>query len=103
MAKKNNVTENVNVDVNPNSKDELLSDLADVLNKSNKDGGKMAYFLDEQDDPSTITDWVSTGNALLDLAISNKPHGGLPVGRMVELNGLEGCVTEDTKIKVIIE
>ena len=37
MAKKNNVTENVNVDVNPNSKDELLSDLADVLNKSNKD------------------------------------------------------------------
>jgi len=105
MAKKKceNITENINVDVKPDTKDELLSDLADVLNKSNKDGGKMAYFLDEQDDPSTITDWVSTGNALLDLAISNKPHGGLPVGRMVELNGLEGCVTEDTKIKVIIE
>ena len=85
-----NVTENVNVDVNPAAKDELLSDLADVLNKENKDGGKIAYFLDEQDDPSTITDWVSTGNALLDLAISNRPHGGLPVGRMVELNGLEG-------------
>ena len=106
MAKKNkdnNVTDNMNVEVNPNVKDDLLTDLAEVLNKSNKDGGKIAYFLDEQDDPSTITDWISTGNSLLDLAISNKPHGGLPVGRMVELNGLEGCVTEDTKIKVIIE
>lgn len=93
MAKKNkdnNVTDNMNVEVNPNVKDDLLTDLAEVLNKSNKDGGKIAYFLDEQDDPSTITDWISTGNSLLDLAISNRPHGGLPVGRMVELNGLEG-------------
>ena len=105
MAKKkeNSVTDNVNVEINPNIKDDLLTDLAEVLNKSNKDGGKIAYFLDDQDDPSTITDWISTGNSLLDLAISNRPHGGLPVGRMVELNGLEGCVTEDTKIKVIIE
>ena len=92
MAKKkeNSVTDNVNVEINPNIKDDLLTDLAEVLNKSNKDGGKIAYFLDDQDDPSTITDWISTGNSLLDLAISNRPHGGLPVGRMVELNGLEG-------------
>ena len=105
MAKKNkdsNVTANLNVEVAQNTKDDLLTDLAEVLNKSNKDGGKIAYFLDDQDDPSTITDWISTGNSLLDLAISNRPHGGLPVGRMVELNGLEGCVTEDTKIKVIM-
>lgn len=79
------------VEVTPeHSRDELLSDLANHLNKSNKDGGKIAYFLDEKEDPSTISDWVSTGNSLLDLAISNRPHGGLPVGRMVELNGLEG-------------
>ena len=26
----------------------------------------------------------------MDLAISNRPHGGLPVGKMVEFNGLEG-------------
>ena len=99
----NSITENINVEVKAGVKDALLSDLADVLNKSNKDGGKIAYFLDEQDDPTTIENWVSTGNSLLDLAISNRPHGGLPVRRIVELYGLEACVTEDTKIKVIIE
>lgn len=70
--------------------DSLLANLASELNKNNKEGGKIAYFLDEQDDPSTISDWISTGSSLLDLAISNRPNGGLPVGRMVEFNGLEG-------------
>jgi len=46
--------------------------------------------LDEQDNPADITDWISTGSSILDLAISNRPHGGLPVGKMVEFNGLEG-------------
>jgi len=64
--------------------------LANELNKANKDGGKIAHFLDEQDNPSEITDWISTGSSILDLAISNRPHGGLPVGKMVEFNGLEG-------------
>jgi recombination protein RecA len=72
------------------SKDNLLEKLADELNKSNKDGGKVAYFLDEQEDPSAISDWVSTGSSILDLAISNRPNGGLPVGRMAEFNGMEG-------------
>jgi len=71
-------------------KDDLLERLADELNKSNKEGGKVAFFLDEQEDPSSISDWVSTGSSMLDLAISNRPHGGLPVGRIVELTGLEG-------------
>jgi len=71
-------------------KDDLLERLADELNKSNKEGGKVAFFLDEQEDPSSISDWISTGSSMLDLAISNRPHGGLPVGRIVELTGLEG-------------
>lgn len=70
-------------------RDELLDTLATQLNKSNKDGGKVAYFLDEADSPSDVTDWISTGSSMLDLAISNRPHGGLPVGRMVEFSGLE--------------
>lgn len=86
-----------------NQRDELVELLANELNKANKDGGKIAYFLDEQENPAEISDWISTGSSILDLAISNRPHGGLPVGKMIELNGLEGCVTEDTKIKVIIE
>ena len=70
-------------------RDDLLTDLQSEINKSSKDG-KRAFFLDEQDDPSTVSDWISTGSSMLDLAISNRPNGGLPVGRMVEFNGLEG-------------
>lgn len=83
MAKKSNVSKE-------NQRDELIELLADELNKANKDGGKIAYFLDEQENPAEISDWISTGSSILDLAISNRPHGGLPVGKMVELNGLEG-------------
>ena len=82
MAKKQNNKEN--------QRDELIELLADELNKANKDGGKIAYFLDEQENPAEITDWISTGSSILDLAISNRPHGGLPVGKMIEFNGLEG-------------
>lgn len=71
-------------------RDELALLLQKELNKSNKDGSKASYFLDEDDNPSLITDWVSTGSTILDLAVSNRAHGGLPVGRMVELSGLEG-------------
>jgi recombination protein RecA len=71
-------------------RDELAELLANELNKSNKDGGKIAYFLDEEENPADISDWISTGSSMLDLAISNRPHGGLPVGKMIEFNGLEG-------------
>jgi recombination protein RecA len=71
-------------------RDELAEYLAAELNKSNKDGGKIAYFLDEEENPADIADWISTGSSMLDLAISNRPHGGLPVGKMIEFNGLEG-------------
>lgn len=71
-------------------RDELAVLIVDAFNKSQKDGSKVAYFLDEQEDPSNVIDWISTGSSLLDLAISNRKDGGLPVGRIVELNGLEG-------------
>jgi len=71
-------------------RDELLDLLQSELNKANKDGGKIAYTLDEDDNPTDVSEWISTGSSMLDLAISNRPHGGLPVGRMVEFNGLEG-------------
>jgi recombination protein RecA len=87
MKKKTGTHINAEVE---STKDKLLEGLADELNKANKDGGKVAYFLDEHEDPSNITDWVSTGSSILDLAISNRPNGGLPVGRIVELTGLEG-------------
>ncbi len=45
--------------------------------------------MDQKEDPSTITDWISTGCDILDLAISNRPHAGIPVGRITEITGLE--------------
>ena len=70
-------------------KDELASSLADNLNKQFKDT-KVAYFLDCSDTtPTDIKDFVSTGSTLLNLAISNKPNGGIAVGRITEINGLE--------------
>ena len=70
-------------------KDELASALADNLNKQFKDT-KVAYFLDGSDvTPTDIKDFVSTGSTLLNLAISNKPNGGIAVGRITEINGLE--------------
>jgi recombination protein RecA len=68
-------------------RDDLAVQLAESLNKVND--GKVAFFLDAQEDPSQILDWVSTGNSMLDLACSNRPNGGFPCGRIIELTGLE--------------
>lgn len=72
------------------TRDDLASIIKDSLNTAQKGGGNVAHFLDQQEDPSMISDWISTGSTLLDLAIANRPNGGLPVGRIIELNGLEG-------------
>ena len=70
-------------------KDDLAGVLADSLNKKFKDY-KVAYFLDgAQETPTDIREFVSTGSTMLDLAISNRPNGGIAVGRITELNGLE--------------
>lgn len=71
------------------NRDELAGIIADELNKQFKHQ-KVAYFLEEDENPTDVTDYISTGSTMLDLAISNKPHGGIGVGKITELNGLEG-------------
>ena len=72
-------------------RDELSSILADNLNKKFKSAHKVAYFLDGgEQTPTDLDGWISTGSPMLDLAISNRPNGGLPVGRLTEITGLEG-------------
>lgn len=72
-------------------RDELAQSIADSLNKLNKGGEKIAYFLDGLDNaPTEFTDFISTGATMLDIAISNRPHGGIAVGRITEVTGLEG-------------
>jgi recombination protein RecA len=60
--------------------------LAEAVNKSQ--GEEVAFFI--TDDTVSVTDWVSTGNDLVDLSIANRPNGGIPVGKMTEITGLEG-------------
>jgi len=67
---------------------DLAAELASELNKTNKDQ-KVAFFLGEDDAPTNVDGWISTGCAMLDVAISNRPYGGLPVGRITEVTGLE--------------
>jgi recombination protein RecA len=70
--------------------DVLAKTLADSLNKKFKDTNKVAYFLDGSDTtPTDIKEFISTGSSTLDLAISNRPDGGIAVGRITEINGLE--------------
>ena len=70
-------------------KDELAQVLADNLNKNFKNN-RVAYFLDGSDStPTDIKEFISTGSSILDLAISNRPNGGIAVGRITEINGLE--------------
>jgi recombination protein RecA len=73
-------------------KKEKELDLADILagelNKQSKDQ-KVAFFLNDDEAPTNVDGWVSTGCAMLDVAISNRPYGGLPVGRITEITGLE--------------
>jgi recombination protein RecA len=67
---------------------DLAAVLATELNKTNKDQ-KVAFFLDGDDAPTNVEGWISTGCAMLDVAVSNRPYGGLPVGRITEVTGLE--------------
>ena len=71
--------------------DALANTLAESINKQFKGQAlKTAFFLDGDDDaPSNVKDWISSGCDSLDLAISNRPNGGFPVGRITEITGLE--------------
>ncbi len=71
--------------------DALACTLADSINKQFKGQAlKTAFFLEGDDDsPSNVSDWISSGCDTLDLAISNRPYGGFPVGRITEVTGLE--------------
>lgn len=72
-------------------RDELASLIAESLNKMNKDSDQIAFFLDGREGtPTDFTDFISTGATILDVAVSNRTHGGIAVGRITELSGLPG-------------
>lgn len=72
-----------------NAEEELASAIVDTLNKTFKDG-QVAYTIGDEETPTDLTDFVSTGSSILDIAISNRANGGIACGRITELTGLEG-------------
>jgi recombination protein RecA len=68
--------------------EDLAGLLAESLNKKSKDQ-TVAFFLDDDTTPTNVAGWIGTGCDMLDLAISNRPNGGFPMGRIIEITGLE--------------
>lgn len=71
--------------------DDILDSLIVAVNNKFKDnqGLAVASFLADPNVPTEVTDWIESGCSVLDLAISNRPNGGYPVGKIIELTGLE--------------
>lgn len=65
--------------------DNFTDDLIKSLNKEH--GSKIAYNLAYDDSPTHVKRWISTGSKLLDYIVANRPSGGLPEGRIVEIFG----------------
>jgi recombination protein RecA len=87
--KSKSAEEDVKVSAGAAVKDDLALLIQKNLTKALEESAFIGFLDEPEEAPTTVTDWISTGNSLLDLAISNKPNGGLPVGKMVELTGLE--------------
>ena len=65
--------------------EDFTSDLISSLNKEH--GTRVAYNLSTDESPTHVNRWISTGSRLLDYIIANRPSGGLPEGRIVEIFG----------------
>lgn len=73
--------------VGTSNEDALTGIIADAINKS---GAAQAFSLGDDDAPTDLNMWVSTGSSELDVKISNRKYGGLAFGRIYEFTGLEG-------------
>lgn len=68
-----------------NNDDEFTIDLIKSLNKEH--GARVAYNLSTDESPTHVNRWISTGSKQLDYIIANRPNGGLPEGRIIEIFG----------------
>lgn len=87
MAKKSS---NNSEETNTEEKDvkTLAKQLRNTLNKSSDDD-KISWDLTDNDSPTHIKSWISTGSTILDYIISNRRNGGIPCGKITELQGEE--------------
>jgi len=80
MAKKEKETE-----VKQQNDTQFVAELISDLNKEAQH--RLAWNLATDLSPTHVKNWISTGSEYLDYIISNRPDGGLPEGRIVEIYG----------------
>lgn len=69
---------------------ELSKLLIKEFNKDEDKLGKMAWCLaTDEDNPTDVKEFISTGSTLLDYVIANRKNGGVPVGKLTEISGEE--------------
>lgn len=79
---------------------EFNLNLVKLVNK--KIGDKVAYNLMYDDDtPTVVKRWISTGSKQLDYIISNVKNGGLPEGRIIEVFGPPSCGKSHLAFEVV--
>jgi len=65
--------------------DDFTSQLIKSLNKDYKT--KVAYNLSEDESPTQVKRWISSGSKMLDYICANQSGGGFPEGRIIEIFG----------------
>jgi len=51
---------------------------------------------------SNISEWISTGNYILNACCSGNIYGGIPAGRITTLYGPSSCLQKNEKINIYI-
>lgn len=68
---------------------EDLDALSKFARELKKDFKNTLYIPGKDEIPSEIKGFVSTGSTILDVIISNRRDGGIPIGRITEISGTE--------------
>lgn len=86
MAKKKLLHEEI-AELDPSDENSEIADL--IVKDLKKSLGDVAYIFGDDESPSEVSEWLSTGNTQLDMSICNNPEldGGIPVSRLVEIYG----------------
>jgi recombination protein RecA len=64
-----------------------IDQMRQLINK--KAGMQVAHDLNDEDNPTNVTDWIPTGSRWLDSMICRGKLAGVPVGKITEIAGLE--------------
>lgn len=71
----------------PFDQKQMVRTLRNSLNRVGED--PIAWDLTKNDSPTHVKEWLSTGSTLLDYNISNRRDGGVPCGKISEIQGEE--------------